>query len=444
MAMQFAVPGERVRVLGTVHSELDDSDQPQFEVRANEVVLLRPRIRPVIEASVGGGAPSTATTTSAKPPKQKYRPLPPRAAAVAAMKTLTDEQRKEKAVDAAAEGDVARLDALAVLNFNLSAPVDSYGQTAILIASHYGHTLAVRALLRHKADPNIASHGGVTPASAAAAGGHGEVLSILAEAGANLDARGSEGLAPIEYVMRRAGCCGSVDGHAAGADPARLVRLIPNDAEHPGAGSCYIDGGVPEESLRALDELFERLPIHPRGRCSQGMSDRSYFCDAEGWVSKLLDAACVAGAKSRASGMAAAEEEVAAEAACAAAGIKRTGVGTPNPLPCAGEAVREMRYLIYAEAGGGLPPHTDLSRTRRDGVTSKCTFLLYLKDCDVGGHTVLLDKLPHESINGSTNVLAAVTPKRGRLLLFPHACPHRADAVVQEGLPKILLRGEIV
>ena len=173
------------------------------------------------------------------------------------MKTLTDEQRKEKAVDAAAEGDVARLDALAVLNFNLSAPVDSYGQTAILIASHHGHTLAVRALLRHKADPNIASHGGVTPASAAAAAGHGEVLSILAEAGANLDARGSEGLAPIEYVMRRAGCCGSVDGHAAGADPARLVRLIPNDAEHPGAGSCYIDGGVPEESLRALDELFE-------------------------------------------------------------------------------------------------------------------------------------------------------------------------------------------
>ena len=100
-----------------------------------------------------------------------------------------------------------------------------------------------------------------------------------------------------------------------------------------------------------------------------------------------------------------------------------------------------MRFLEYAEAGGGLPPHTDLSRTRRsDGKTSRCTFLLYLTDCEVGGKTVLLERVQPQPCR----VLAAVTPKRGRLLLFPHACPHRADEVVEEGLPKLLLRGEII
>jgi hypothetical protein len=48
-----------------------------------------------------------------------------------------------------------------------------------------------------------------------------------------------------------------------------------------------------------------------------------------------------------------------------------------------------------------------------------------------------------EQLQGGS-VLAEVVPTRGRLLLFPHACPHRADEVVAEGLPKILLRGEMV
>ena len=98
-----------------------------------------------------------------------------------------------------------------------------------------------------------------------------------------------------------------------------------------------------------------------------------------------------------------------------------------------------MRFLCYAEAGGGLAPHTDLSRTRPcDGQISRCTFLLYLSDCASGGRTVLLEQL----LGGE--VLAEVAPTRGRLLLFPHLCPHRADEVVAEGLPKLVLRGEMV
>ena len=357
--------------------------------------------------------------------------------------------------------------------------LDEYGQTALLIAASNGHTTAVKLLLRHGAAAvHTAAHGGVTAASAAAAHGFAEVLHALTEAGADLGTCGSEGLAPLDYVMRRAqaaGLCGGGGGgegggggadaaaaaggggadvgadgaangelagvgpegrlrrglgqagHAAvaalalpravGAPPAELVRLVPSDADHPGAGACYIDGGVPEAGLVALEALFHRLPIHPRTKCSQAMSDRSYFCDAEGWISKLLADAYEAG---RASALSAGEDA---------------------RMPCEGEAVVQMRFLIYAEAGGGLPPHTDLSRTRRrDGRLSRCTFLLYITDCDVGGETVLLDRVRPQPCTP----LAAVTPRRGRLLLFPHMCPHRADEVVAEGLPKTLLRGEMI
>jgi hypothetical protein len=218
--------------------------------------------------------------------------------------------------------------------------------------------------------------------------------------------------------------------------------------------------------------------VHPRNRCSQALSDRSYFCDVEGWVCKLLNEACAAGVRSLD------EEEEAAgrETADGLTGTMATdgddhdghdeaGVGSGEAggsgggkgagsspegaggaaaaprqerwrgsLPCEGDAVVQMRFLEYAEAGGGLPPHQDLSRTRRtDGVTSRCTFLLYLTDCDVGGETVLLQRLAQPS-----RVLASVTPRRGRLLLFPHACPHLAREVLAEGLPKLLLRGEII
>jgi hypothetical protein len=40
-----------------------------------------------------------------------------------------------------------------------------------------------------------------------------------------------------------------------------------------------------------------------------------------------------------------------------------------------------------------------------------------------------------------SRVLAKVAPARGRLLAFPHDCPHEGLAVVSA--PKLLLRGEL-
>ena len=57
----------------------------------------------------------------------------------------------------------------------------------------------------------------------------------------------------------------------------------------------------------------------------------------------------------------------------------------------------------------------------------------------VGGETVLLEK-EGPNVGASGQVLATVEPRRGRLLVFPHACPHAGLAVIDA--PKLLLRGE--
>jgi hypothetical protein len=76
------------------------------------------------------------------------------------------------------------------------------------------------------------------------------------------------------------------------------------------------------------------------------------------------------------------------------------------------------------------------------GRTSSHTFILYLTGCQQGGSTVLLDQMRTPSA-GAAGIRASIMPVRGRLLLFPHMCPHLAQPVLAEGLPKLLLRGEM-
>ena len=162
-----------------------------------------------------------------------------------------------------------------------------------------------------------------------------------------------------------------------------------------------------------------------------------------------------------------------------------------------------FRFLAYRNTGGVLPPHIDLSRSElyysysQDGiriqteghilnvassrarsylspvskrkVTSTHTFILYLSSCDHGGETALLKNLvagcenigkgkkgkrakkkkEKERLDAchnqddleEANTLAAVKPVRGRMLFFPHACPHEGRLV--ECVPKLLIRGEM-
>ena len=108
-----------------------------------------------------------------------------------------------------------------------------------------------------------------------------------------------------------------------------------------------------------------------------------------------------------------------------------------------------MRMLSYETAGGQLPPHVDLIRRTPAGEKTTHSFLLYLTDCDAGGETLLLEAKRGDArlataggvVAGERATLARAQPRRGRLLLMPHACPHAAAPV--EDVPKRLVRGEV-
>lgn len=95
-----------------------------------------------------------------------------------------------------------------------------------------------------------------------------------------------------------------------------------------------------------------------------------------------------------------------------------------------------MRFLEYDQVGGRLDPHTDGNKICEDtGRQSTHTMLLYLRDCDSGGETVLLEK------DNPPRVVEAVQPLRGRILLFPHPTLHEGASTVD--VPKLCLRAEI-
>jgi hypothetical protein len=112
---------------------------------------------------------------------------------------------------------------------------------------------------------------------------------------------------------------------------------------------------------------------------------------------------------------------------------------------------RYQRFLEYTMPGSVLAPHSDGTKKCDDtGLTSTHTLLLYLTDCEEGGETLLLHSsaaavaaiaAPDNNTEIDHNLIHATKPKRGRILLFPHATPHAGAAVVS--VPKICLRAEV-
>jgi len=299
------------------------------------------------------------------------------------------------------------------------APVDAaneYGQTAAFLAAASGHRAVVQALLERRADGGRAANGGATPCSVAASWGHIGVLEALADsepaARAHLE----------EAIRRGVDSSASGSGSTAFRPPSRVpvapatavvTEVIALSAKHVGAGACYVDGAFSEELLGRLEELWRGLPVASKEKFST--NERAYFADTEGWVTAALDAAVAAMA-----------------------------------LPTAAETMPLMRFLWYPEVGGSLPQHVDLSRKDADGRKSTHTFILYVQDCGSGGETNLLSCLGGDAAlaaqgglaAGPREVLARVQPRRGRLFLFPHICPHSASPVLS--VPKVLLRGEVL
>eukprot|EP00928_Gymnodinium_smaydae_P020081 TRINITY_DN17756_c0_g2_i1.p1 TRINITY_DN17756_c0_g2~~TRINITY_DN17756_c0_g2_i1.p1 ORF type:complete len:865 (-),score=178.73 TRINITY_DN17756_c0_g2_i1:70-2637(-) len=317
----------------------------------------------------------------------------------------TRAELRTELAEAADRGNLTRL----LTALNAGAPVNAaneYGQTAAFLAAQAGQAEVLRALVNHRADLCRSANGGITPCKAAAARRDKSVVELIAEVGADTAAgeeastflRNWTALAPVKPSVPR--------------EETRVVTVIPRDANHAGAGTVVIDGAFGDEFLQRLERLWRCLPLAPKEKASP--TDRAYFADAEGWVTREM------------------------LAAVASAG-----------LPDAAEALPLMRFLIYPEPGGFLPAHVDLPRTEACGRRSTYTFLLYLSDCDTGGETAMLECLPGDAALASSGgvspgpraEVAAVKPRRGRLLLMPHACPHLAAPI--QAAPKVLVRGEV-
>jgi hypothetical protein len=200
----------------------------------------------------------------------------------------------------------------------------------------------------------------------------------------------------------------------------RVTHLLPAEqyAYHPGAGTLTIDDGLPEGCVEALQQLWRSLPTAPKDKPSP--IDRAYYADPDGTLGRLVDSAIEA----------------------AGLRVDRPGGEGCGTLPL-------LRFLHYPRAGGSLPAHVDLPRMTPSGTRTTHSVLLYLTDCERGGETLLLEARGGDSklatnggvAPGERATLARSAPRRGRLLLMPHACPHAAAPV--ESAPKTLIRGEV-
>ncbi|MDP9220065.1 MAG: ankyrin repeat domain-containing protein [Actinomycetota bacterium] len=123
--------------------------------------------------------------------------------------------------EAAALGDVARLEELLGASPELATALTGDGFTALHLAAFFGQAAAAPALLGAGAavDATSGNHMRVTPLHSAAAGRHPDVVAVLLAAGADPTARQNGGFTPLHAAAMN-GDADSVRALlAAGADP---------------------------------------------------------------------------------------------------------------------------------------------------------------------------------------------------------------------------------
>jgi hypothetical protein len=408
----------------------------------------------------------------------KFKALGPRATASIALGSSRP-KRSDALLAAANDGDALRLRALIDAGVDVDAS-DEYGATALFLASWRGREDVVKLLLASGADATRTVKGGRVAALDAARneGVAAALTSAMKTASATVTdrARRLEDaqlaiLARVETLEARAGVRRPTE--------IRVRTLIDPIAmpTHPGAWYSFcVDGGVSDATLRRLEatyadasssekplvsemsdaddvdivsEFTEPPPAsasdsspgtHSRTSLDPNLSARLradtcatrwYFLDATGWARDAILAAAIA------------------------AGAPALGV---HP---------QMRLLRYPKIGGVMAPHVDLPKAvdpedsrgvsgfgffsnaakaeaAADVTRTTHTFLLYLRTCERGGETALLREIKSEcGAVGAREAaaLADVRPVRGRLLIFPHECPHAGRPVTDRN--KLVVRGEL-
>jgi hypothetical protein len=323
---------------------------------------------------------------------------------------------------------------------------NEYGQSAVYVATWRGYSKLVEMLFEHGADPLIPTNGGSTIFSLCSIHQNTNVIESIDQyhsSSSKAMIEADTGTVLTRYFSKgEEDSTASLSASISNNTNLRCTSLISEFSDHIGAGSCFIDDVISSDTVDVLLQLFHSLPVDTNQKLKKNSapcSDRSYFCDSEGSIRQLLGNAIIrAGLASTAASV----EDITKMSVDNHPSL--ASQSTASSIKSVVRVFPHMRFLNYSISGTVLPPHIDLVRVNPFGDPlnpehrSTHTFILYLTDCHLGGATNLLECV---SADGSSDILAKVSPRRGRLLLFPHACPHEGMEVVD--LPKILLRGEV-
>lgn len=269
---------------------------------------------------------------------------------------------------------------------------NQYGQTGLMIAATLGHLESVNFLLWCGADPTIPDNILSNAYHAAAHHGHHHISNLINE----------------DFGIEIRGATPALVNKPANSITPSITILIPSLSPiSDGIGSCCIDNYFSDSFLEYLDICFNHchtaFQSKPLPECCPL---RYHLYDSDFIIRREISSALEFLAKHS-------QVEV---SQC------------HSILPM-------MKYLHYTTLGAKLEPHIDLSKydpiTR---ISSTHTLILYLTTCAEGGETILMDHVTNPTIR------IPVTPKRGRMLIFPHHCPHEGGIIRQ--IPKILLRCE--
>lgn len=310
---------------------------------------------------------------------------------------ITQSQRINEAFKAVAHNDLLRLKALVNAGVDIDAQ-NEYGQTALFLACWKGFDKIAEYLISIRADQNISDNLQNLPIAASKVSRNLKILRLF-------------NVIELEDIAGTRIVPATQDSHL---DHIPLVSLQSITGWNL---SFTIDGYLDDEYMSYLTSISELLPIAPREKeCS---SDRAYLCDIDTTMTAPLEAAINYA-------------------------VMNIDPEYGNDKEFIVKVFPQMKFLIYREPKGSLAPHVDLSKNCEDfpnysALHSTHTLILYLTDCEIGGNTTLLNSVKKECFGD--NVIRTVQPKRGRLLVFPHLCPHAGAPV--ESVPKILLRGEV-
>jgi hypothetical protein len=305
----------------------------------------------------------------------------------------TQEQRLVEFHRSIVDNNISRIYWIFLAGINVDGQ-NQYGQTGLMIAATLGHLESVNFLLWCGADPTIRDNIHSNASQAAARHGYHQICNLINENMGNL----------IESLPDR-GLSPSLVNEA---PVPSMTTLIPSSSLlSDGIGSCYLDNYFSESFLEYLDLCFNHCHTSFHSKPIPTCCPLRYH---------LYDSELI----------------IRREISSALAYLQRHSEAQVSQCH---SILPMMKYLHYTTLEAKLEPHIDLSKydpiTR---ISSTHTLILYLTTCVEGGETILMDHVTNPTIR------IPVKPKRGRLLLFPHHCPHEGGVIRQ--VPKILLRCE--